>query len=81
MAAVAATIAAGDRAAARRASRRNTATRDPVWVKALVLALALGFFAIFLLLPLFAVFVEALRKGWAVYLAALVEPDACPPSA
>jgi sulfate transport system permease protein len=29
-----------------------------------------------LLLPLLAVFVEALRKGWAVYLAALVEPDA-----
>ena len=38
--------------------------------------LALGFFALFLLLPLIAVFVEALRKGWAAYLAALVEPDA-----
>jgi sulfate transport system permease protein len=29
-----------------------------------------------LLLPLVAVFVEALRRGWAVYVAALVEPDA-----
>jgi sulfate/thiosulfate transport system permease protein len=55
---------------------RNTATRDPAWVKALILTLSLGFFVVFLLLPLFAVFVEALRKGWSAYLAALVEPDA-----
>ena len=34
------------------------------------------FFALFLLLPLIAVFVEALRKGWDAYLAAIVEPDA-----
>ena len=54
----------------------NSATRDPAWVKGLVLALSLGFFLIFLLLPLFAVFVEALRRGWSVYIAALVEPDA-----
>jgi sulfate/thiosulfate transport system permease protein len=54
----------------------NTATRDPAWVKGLVLALSLGFFLIFLLLPLIAVFVEALRRGWSVYIAALVEPDA-----
>jgi sulfate/thiosulfate transport system permease protein len=54
----------------------NTATRDPRWVKVLVLTLSLGFFATFLLLPLIAVFVEALRRGWAVYIAALVEPDA-----
>ena len=27
-------------------------------------------------MPLIAVFVEALRRGWSVYLAALVEPDA-----
>ena len=54
----------------------NTATRDPVWVKTLVLLLGLGFFSLFLLLPLIAVFVEAFRRGWSVYLAALVEPDA-----
>ncbi|MGE0853080.1 MAG: sulfate ABC transporter permease subunit CysW [Hyphomicrobiaceae bacterium] len=54
----------------------NTATRDPAWVKGLVLVLSLGFFLIFLLLPLFAVFVEALGRGWGVYIAALVEPDA-----
>ena len=54
----------------------NTATRDPVWVKGLVLFLSLSFFLLFLLMPLIAVFVEALRRGWSVYLAALVEPDA-----
>lgn len=54
----------------------NTATRDPVWVKGLVLFLGLGFFALFLLLPLIAVFVEAFRRGWNVYLAALIESDA-----
>lgn len=55
---------------------RTTATRDPAWVKAVVLLLSLGFFVAFLLLPLLAVFVEALRKGWHAYLAVLVEPDA-----
>jgi sulfate/thiosulfate transport system permease protein len=69
------TVAAGVRTGAAR-FEANSATRDPVWVKAVVLTLALGFFAIFLLLPLFAVFVEAFRKGWATYVAALVEPDA-----
>ncbi len=54
----------------------NTATRDPVWVKAVILTAALGFFALFLLLPLIAVFVEALRRGWSFYVAALIEPDA-----
>jgi sulfate transport system permease protein len=54
----------------------NPATRDPVWVKAVILTLALGFFAIFLLVPLVIVFFEALRKGWGTYLAALSDPDA-----
>ncbi|MCJ2183562.1 sulfate ABC transporter permease subunit CysW [Novosphingobium sp. 1949] len=42
---------------------------------ALVLA-ALGFLALFLLLPLVVVFVEALRQGLGAYAAALVDPDA-----
>ena len=55
---------------------KNQATREPVWVKRLVLFLALSFFAVFLFMPLMAVFVEAFRKGIDVYLAALVDPDA-----
>jgi sulfate transport system permease protein len=54
----------------------NIATRDAGWIKAIVLTVGLSFFALFLLMPLAAVFVEALRKGWTTYLAALVEPDA-----
>ncbi len=54
----------------------NLATRDKPWVKYLVLGIGLSYFLIFLLLPLIAVFVEAFRKGWEAYIAALVEPDA-----
>jgi sulfate transport system permease protein len=55
---------------------RRAATRDAAWVKWLVLGVALSFFAIFIFLPLVAVFVEAFRKGWTVYVKALMEPDA-----
>jgi len=54
----------------------SAATREPAWVKGVLIAVALSFFSLFLLLPLVTVFAEGLRKGWAVYLAALVEPDA-----
>ena len=54
----------------------NAATREQRWVKWTVLTLGLGFFALFLLLPLATVFTEALRKGFGVYLSALIEPDA-----
>jgi sulfate/thiosulfate transport system permease protein len=54
----------------------NTATRDPAWIKIVVLGISLGFFVLFLLMPLIAVFVEAFRRGWATYMAALIEPDA-----
>ncbi len=54
----------------------NLATRDVPWVKYAVLGIGLTYFALFLLLPLIAVFVEAFRKGWDAYITALVEPDA-----
>ncbi|MDI4633558.1 sulfate ABC transporter permease subunit CysW [Pelomonas sp. V22] len=54
----------------------NPATREQPWVRWTLLGLGLSFFALFLLLPLIAVFSEALRKGWDVYFAALVEADA-----
>jgi sulfate/thiosulfate transport system permease protein len=53
----------------------NAATRDPTWVKYLILGLGLTYFIVFLLLPLLAVFIEAFRKGVDAYFAALVEPD------
>ncbi len=54
----------------------NPATREQPWVRWTLLGLGLSFFALFLLLPLIAVFSEALRKGWDVYFASLVEADA-----
>ncbi len=53
----------------------SAATRESRWVKWLILGLSLSFFVIFLLLPLFTVFTEALRKGWETYLAALTDGD------
>ncbi|MDO5289029.1 MAG: sulfate ABC transporter permease subunit CysW [Pseudomonadota bacterium] len=55
--------------------KRVRTTESPA-VRALLIALALGFMALFLVLPLAAVFVEALRGGWAAYLEALKDPDA-----
>lgn len=55
---------------------KNHATREPLWIKYILLTIALGFFALFLVLPLAAVFVEALRQGVGVYWRALVDPDA-----
>lgn len=54
----------------------RSATREAPWVKWTLIAVALAFFALFLLMPLIAVFIEALRKGWETYFSALVEPDA-----
>ena len=54
----------------------NPATRDGGVVRLVVLGISLTFFAVFLVLPLVAVFVEAFRKGWHVYVAALSEADA-----
>lgn len=53
----------------------SPATREPKWARFTILAIALTFFAVFLLMPLLAVFVEALRKGWEVYWQAIISPD------
>jgi sulfate/thiosulfate transport system permease protein len=52
------------------------ATSEPRWLRWTIISLSLSFFALFLLLPLIAVFVEAFRKGWGTYVAALADPDA-----
>ena len=60
-----------------RAKRFETspAAADPPLVKWIVIGIALTFFTTFLLLPLVAVFVEAFKKGWEAYLAAISTPD------
>lgn len=51
------------------------ATREPTWIKNLLLCIALIFFLSCLLLPLILVFVEAFRQGINVFFEALVNPD------
>jgi sulfate transport system permease protein len=62
------------RAPARAAGPR--VIRNPWWVRLLFMAVALLFIGGFLVLPLVAVFTEALRKGVGVYFAAFTEPAA-----
>jgi len=53
----------------------NAATRDPRWIKRLLLTLSLSFFVLFLVMPLIVVFTEALKKGWSTYAIALTDAD------
>lgn len=55
---------------------QRRAVTEPLAVRWVLTALALFFLGLVLVVPLAAVFTEALRKGWTVYGAALVEPDA-----
>jgi sulfate transport system permease protein len=52
------------------------ATSEPVWVRRIVIGVALVFVGLFVLVPLAAVFGEALRNGLAAYARALVDPAA-----
>ena len=58
------------------APRRRPALAETGWVRWLMIALTLGFIGLFLVLPLTAVFAEALRQGIGAYLAAIVDGDA-----
>ena len=51
-------------------------SREPRAVRLLLIGLAVAAFALFLLVPLAAVFVEAFRDGARAWLAAVTEPDA-----
>jgi len=54
----------------------SAATREAPWVRRLILALAIGFFTVFLVLPLITVFDQALSKGWHITLQAITDPTA-----
>ena len=60
-----------------RALRRAQAgTTEATWLRNLLIGLALAFLLLFLVLPLAAVFTEALRQGWDAYVEGLTDPDA-----
>jgi sulfate transport system permease protein len=50
------------------------ATTEPLWVRWLLIGISISFLALFLLVPLAAVFAEAFRKGIAAYFASFSEP-------
>lgn len=56
--------------------RRKTNVLEPDWVRYLLIAVALAFLTLFLFVPLAAVFTEALKRGWDVYLESITDPDA-----
>ena len=52
------------------------AVQDPAWARWLAISAVALLLGLLLLLPLLAVFTEALRRGWQVAWAALADPDA-----
>ena len=52
------------------------ALEDHKLVRRALITMALVFIGVFLALPIIVVFVEALRRGWTAYAAAITEPDA-----
>jgi sulfate transport system permease protein len=56
--------------------RADVRVSEPLWLRGLLIAAALVFLALFLLVPLLLVFSEALENGVKAYFAALVSPDA-----
>ncbi|MFY2557181.1 sulfate ABC transporter permease subunit CysW [Corallococcus terminator] len=56
--------------------RRARTLEGSPWVRWTLITLALGFLAVFLVVPLLAVFSFAFQKGWEAYLAAITEPEA-----
>ena len=55
--------------------RHNAAVTEALWLRRLLIAIALVFLSSFLLLPLLLVFTEALRNGVGAYVGALRDPE------
>ncbi len=55
-------------------ARVRAATEDSPIVRWSLITISVGFMALFVLVPLAAIFAEALRKGWDVYLASFADP-------
>ena len=68
--------AQGNKGAAAPVRRPKTNVLEPDWVRYLLIAVALAFLTLFLFVPLAAVFTEALKRGWDVYLESITDPDA-----
>lgn len=56
-------------------NNRNS-RNDPLWIQVVLISIALLFLALFLVLPLITVFLQAFSRGTEVYIAAITHPDA-----
>jgi sulfate/thiosulfate transport system permease protein len=56
--------------------RDSTSHLEPAWVRTTLITVALVFLTLFLLVPLVAVFTEALKNGWHNYVESILDPDA-----
>lgn len=66
----------GQPVAANKARRLDTSVLEPRWVRITLIAVALVFLTLFLFIPLAAVFTEALKKGWELYVESVMDADA-----
>ncbi|MGB3550774.1 MAG: sulfate ABC transporter permease subunit CysW [Candidatus Binatus sp.] len=55
---------------------KRPGTADPPLVRVALITIAMVFVAIFIFIPVIAVFTEALRKGFGAYFAAIADPEA-----
>ena len=56
--------------------KTNPNITEPRWLQRLLIGIALAFLLLMLVIPLAAVFYEALREGWQTYLESLTNPEA-----
>ena len=68
--------AGAGRLGAPRAARTPAVRTEPAWVKALLIAIAIGFLGLFVVVPIAAVLDQAFSKGWEVYQTSVTEPAA-----
>lgn len=54
----------------------NAVVSEPAWVRRVLIGLVFVVLGVLLVLPLLAVFVEALSRGWRVYVASVTDADA-----
>jgi len=60
----------------RHKATKSYALQESSLVKWSLISISLIFLALFLILPLVSIFVTALEKGWATYVASITDPDA-----
>lgn len=56
--------------------KKNINTSEPLFIKYLLIFIAISFIGIFLIAPLFSVFIYAFQKGYSAYVSSIIDSDA-----